>query len=345
MKQAVRLGLQGLAIMLGLVAVLFLTFAAFGQDPVFGVRTIFLGAFGDAQGISRTLVRATPLLLAGLGVVVAWRAGMYNIGGEGQYVLGGIGGAMIAKLLAGAAPAALGPMILICGVLFGASVAALAAWLQVKRGVQVVVSTILMNFLALELMEYLLRGPLQERKKQLFVTDTLPNEAMLMRFGAQTDLHFGIVIALISAIGVAIYLYLTKAGLQLRIVGDNPSAARANKIPADAVQIRAMAISGGLCGLAGAVDYAGLTGRLADGFSQNWGFIAIPVALMGALNPIATIFSATYFGALFAGSEELKRTLPIGNTVVPLVQGVVVLAYIGFVTWMSRRKPVVGAEE
>jgi len=194
-----------------------------------------------------------------------------------------------------------------------------------------------MNFLALLTLEWTLRGPLQESKKQTFVTDTLPNQVMLLRFDEGTDLHSGVFIALIATVLIWIFLNYTIPGFQLRVVGDSPDAARANKLPVGAIQIRAMAISGGLCGLAGSVDYVGLTGRLADGFSQNWGFVAIPVALLGGLSPLGTLASATYFGGLFAGSEVLKRATPIGNSVVPAVQGFAVLAYI-VILWALNRK-------
>lgn len=322
---------------LGMVLVLALTFAAFGLDVPASLAIMWKGAFSDKVAIARTLVRATPLCLAGLGIVVAWRAGMYNIGGEGQYVLGGIGGAFCAKFLSSLMPSVLSIFILISGIICGALFGALAGWLYVKRGVQVVISTILLNFLALLTLEWTLRGPLQESKKQTFVTDTLPNEVMLMRFDSGTDLHSGVFIALIATVLIWVFLRYTIPGFHLRVVGDSPDAARANKLPVGAIQIRAMAISGGLCGLAGSVDYVGLTGRLADGYSQNWGFIAIPVALLGGLTPIGTLGSATYFGALFAGSEVLKRSTPIGNSVVPAVQGFAVLAYIA-ILWALNRK-------
>ena len=317
-----------------------LTLAAFGLNVPESMGYLWRGATGDSISIGRTLVKATPLALAGLGIVVAWRAGMYNIGGEGQYVFGGIGGAVCAKILAGIVPGLLSPLIIVFGTLAGALVGALAGWLHVKRGVQVVISTILMNFLALLTLEWLLRGPLQESKKQIFVTETLPNSVMLMRFDRQSDLHVGVFLAVVMVVVVWVYLWFTPAGFHLRVVGESPSAARANKIDVGKKQILAMAMSGGLCGLAGAVDYVGLTGRLADGFSQNWGFIAIPVALLGGLNPWGVLASSLYFGGLFAGSDVLKRFTPIGNSLVPAVQGVAVLAFIGLNYLLTRKQAV-----
>lgn len=333
MKSIVRYGV----IFAGLFVVMALTMAAFGLDVGRSLAYMREGAMGDSISVGRTLVKATPLCLAGLGIVIAWRAGMYNIGGEGQYVFGGIGGAICAKYLSGVMPAVLSPLILVMGVLFGALLGGLAGWLHVKRGVQVVISTILMNFLALLTLEWLLRGPLQESKKQIFVSEALPNAVRLMRFDRQSDFHVGVFLALVAVVLVWVYLRYTESGFKLRVVGESASAAKANKIDVGRKQIQAMAMSGGLCGLAGAVDYAGLTGRLADGFGQNWGFIAIPVALLGGINPWGTLASALYFGGLYAGSDNLKRFTPIGNSLVPAVQGIAVLAFIGLTYLYSQR--------
>lgn len=335
MKTALRYLLLGVS----LVAILALTLAVFGLDVRESLGHIYTGAFGTKAGIARTLVRATPLMLAGLGMVLAWRAGMYNIGGEGQYVVGGITAAFLAKSAAGLPPALLSPLLLVAGAFGGGLYAALAGWLQVKRGVQVVISTILLNFVALQLLDWVVRGPLQESNRQNFRTDQLPNAAMLMRFDRQTDLHVGVFYALAACLLVAVYLFFTKPGFLLRVVGDSPSSARANRIDAGRVQIGAMALSGALCGLAGSVDYAGLIGWVGSGFSQNWGFLAIPVALLGGLNPIGTGLSALFFGGLFAGSEELRRYTPIGNSVVPVVQAVAVLGYVAVFRLLDRTKP------
>lgn len=320
----------------GLVLVLVLTLAAFGLDIGRSLGLIVQGAFGDKAGLSRTFVKAVPLCLCGLGMVIAWRAKMYNIGGEGQYLVGALLGATVAKVGLAWPPALLNVSVLLAGVLGGSLYASLAGWLQVKRGVQVVISTILLNFVAFQALDYLVRGPLQESKKALPLTDRLPNEAMLQRFDAQTDLHSGVFIALIAVVAIYFWLYRTRSGFALRFTGENAQAARANGLPVARVQMGAMAISGGLCGLAGVIDYAGVTGQIGNGFSQDWGFLAIPVALLGALHPFGVLFSAVYFAALFAGTEVLARYTAVGNTVVYVVQAVAVLAFLGL-GWFANR--------
>jgi len=324
----------------GLFLAVVLTLVLFGVDPIQGLKLIGDGAFGDKFGVARTLVRSTPLLLCGLGIMISWRAGMYNVGGEGQYIVGGIGGAMIAKMLLASNPTLANIAVLGGSIVGGSLFAAFAGWLQVKRGVQCVISTILLNFIAIQGLAWAVRGPLQESKRQLPLTDRLPNAMRLQRFDPMTDLHSGVFIALIALVAVAIFLNLSKSGFKLKLVGENPRVARANQINPDRVQISAMAISGALCGLAGGVDYLGLTGQIGDGFSQNWGFLAIPVALLGGLNPWGVLCSALFFGALMAGGEGLARFNSTGTTLVYVIQAVAVLGFVGF-TQFKRRKEVV----
>ena len=324
----------------GLFLAVVLTLALFGVDTIQGLKLLGDGAFGDKFGVARTLVRSTPLLLCGLGIMISWKAGMYNVGGEGQYIVGGIGGAMIAKMLLASNPTLANIAVLGGSIVGGSLFAAFAGWLQVKRGVQCVISTILLNFIAIQGLAWAVRGPLQESKRQLPLTDRLPNAMRLQRFDPMTDLHSGVFIALIALVAVAIFLNLSKSGFKLKLVGENPRVARANQINPDRVQISAMAISGALCGLAGGVDYLGLTGQIGDGFSQNWGFLAIPVALLGGLNPWGVLGSALFFGALMAGGEGLARFNATGTTLVYVIQAVAVLGFVGF-TQFKRRKEVV----
>ncbi|MBX3110828.1 MAG: ABC transporter permease [Fimbriimonadaceae bacterium] len=321
----------------GMVAILALTLAAFGLDVPRSLGLIAEGAFNPNYGWPTTLTRATPLCLTALGMAVAWRAGMYNIGGEGQYLVGALAAAGAAVLLAPVAAPVWAPVMLCSGVVGGAGWASLATWAWLKRGVQLVVSTILLNFVAVEAVAWAVRGPLQEPSHQRPMTAAVPNDAMLLQLVRGTSLHSGVFVAALAVVGVWVYMSFTKQGLVLRVVGANPRLARTERLPVDRTHAVAMAVSGGLCGLAGAVDFAGVTGRLGDGFSQNWGFLAIPVALLGGLEPLWVAVSALYFGVLFAGTENLTRYTPIGNTVVVVVQATAVLAFLALGQLMARR--------
>lgn len=321
----------------GLVLVLVATIATFGLPVGESLRLLAEGSLSGG-GMARTLVKATPLILAGLGMVIAWRAGMYNIGGEGQYLVGALAGAWVARAVAAFPPLALKPLILVATFLGGALFAALAGLLMVKRGVQVVISTILLNFVALQFFNWSVSGPLQESKRQLPQTDRLPEALMLTRLDRQNDLHTGVFLALALVAVATVFLYGTPTGFRLRFVGANPRAARANRIEPRRHQLLAIALSGGLCGLAAGVEYLGITGQLGYGFSQQIGFLAIPVALLGGLHPVGAMLSALYFGALFAGSENLARFSGFGTTIVFVIQGVAVLGFVGIRALVERRR-------
>lgn len=321
---------QGTMTVVGLIFILLLTLAVLTPNPWESARLIAIGAFGGELGISRTLVKWIPLCLAGLGIVVAWRGGMYNIGGEGQFVVGGIAGAFAAKPLLDSSPSWLiaAPVILIASTVAGAAWGWLAAWLFVRRGVEVVISTILMNFVAIQMLAYLVSGPMRERSGWLPKTDRLPAVTALPKFDPAYDLHYGIGLAVMAVAAIYFFLYLTKQGFRLRLVGENARAARANRIDAPRARLLAMAVSGGLCGLAGGVEYMGVTQQLGQGFSQNWGFLAIPVALLAGLHPIAVCLSALYFAAILAGSRNLAGFTADGTVLIYIVQAAAVLGLV-----------------
>lgn len=309
--------------------------ALFGQDVPATLAGIWEGAFGDKYGIGRTAARATPLILCGVGLAIAWRAGMYNIGGEGQYVLGGLGAATVFAFAPDLPPLIFAPLCLIAGVISGGAYAWIAGWLQVARGVQVVISTILLNFVAIKLLEWAVAGPLQESKGQLPQTERIPRELELWRLDRQTDLHLGILIALIAAGGFLWWLYRTRSGFETRVVGESATAARANRVPTPRRQMIAMGLSGGLCGLAGAITHLTVSPQIGIGFPEGWGFMAIPVALLGGLNPAGVAASGIAFGGLLAGTEQVGGFSDIGRPLAYLVQGLAVLA---FVAWPKGKR-------
>jgi len=329
--------LRFLATVAGLFLVLVVVLACFGLPIGPSLELLAKGAFGDKFGVSRTLVKSVPLVLTALGIVVAWRAKIYNIGGEGQFLVGGLAGAALFK---GAGTVANPVLVLVAAATGGAVWAGIAGWLQVKRGVEAVISTILLNFIALNLLGWLVSGPLQEAKRQLPQTDRLPAAMMLGRFDRQTDLHMGIFIALVACLAIHAFLFLTPAGYRLRLTGENERVAFVNKVDTHRAKVGAMALSGALCGLAGGVEYVGIAGQIGREFSQNWGFLAIPVALLGGLHPLLVPLSAVFFGGLFAGSENLARFTPAGTTIVYVIQAAAVLGYVAL---QARKKPTVEA--
>lgn len=323
---------------MGVLATLVLVLLVFGLPVGRSLALLLQGSLTASDGLAPALVRWSPLLLTSLGVIVAWKAGQFNIGGEGQYVVGGLVGALVARLLAGIPGQALNPIVLIGSALGGGAYAFLAGWLYVRRGVQIVISTILLNFIALQLLDYCVTGPLQEAARKLPQTDALPPDAMLMRWNPQSDLHVGVFFGPVLAILITFLLYSTSFGLRLRVVGSNPRAARANRVPVERTQLIAMAISGALCGLAAGIEFTARTGKIGIGFSQNWGFLAIPVALIGGLSPIGAILAAFFFAALFAGGENLERFTPQGSSIILIIQAIVVFGLLVSQSLQKQRK-------
>ncbi|MCC7229604.1 MAG: ABC transporter permease, partial [Fimbriimonadaceae bacterium] len=278
-----------------------------------------------------------PLTLCGLGVVVAWRSGLYNIGGEGQFIMGALLSGIWAKWLVGPSWGLMGIAALILASFIGGALwSSVAAWLYIKRGVEAVISTLLLNFIAIHFLDFAVSGPLQEARRQVPQSDALVNGLMLAKFNPRSDLHVGVLVAVAVAMATYVYLLKTKDGFRLRVVGENPRVARANRYPTSSIQFRAMLLSGGLCGLAGGVEFLGVTGYLGKGFPQQWGFLAIPVALLAGLHPLWVLVSALYFGALFAGTQNLASFTPAGTSLVYLIQGSAVLGLVGLWFWTKR---------
>lgn len=329
--------MKHLALPLGLILTLAITLAVFGLPVVESLGHLWEGALGDPFAVHRTIVKATPLILAGLGMVVAWRGGMFNIGGEGQLLMGVSAGAITYHLLPSLQGPGLTTVVLLACATAGAAYAAVAAFLYTKRGVNVVISTILLNFIALQVVSYLVRGPLQTSGEAIPQTTPLPESAMFLRFHPQSSLHAGVLFAPILAVVLHVWLKLSPSGFRLRLVGQNPFAARASRIPVAKMQVLALLVSGALCGLAGGIEYVGVSGYLFDGFSPGWGYLSIAVALLGGLEAWGVLLSGLYFGALLAGSRNLEAFGGAPSAFVYAVQGVAVLAFIALQQWLRRR--------
>ncbi|CEK15131.1 nucleoside ABC transporter membrane protein [Chthonomonas calidirosea] len=333
---------------IGFLILLVATFAIFGVAPSKALFALQQGAFGGgsispAYALSETLVRATPLLLTGLSIVVAWQAGMFSIGGDGQLLMGALTATVLAQLQQVVNPNLLILLMLVCGTLVGGLWGAIAGWLRVKRNVQEVISTIMLNYIALYLVGAAVVGPLQESSHSNPESNLLPDKLLFAHIlppswsgGVTTRLHSGVFLAFLAVPIVWLYLYRTLPGFHLRIVGQNPDAARATGVLVDRIRVRAMAFSGALCGLAGVVQLLGTSERLSANFSPGWGYTAIPVALVGGLHPIGTLLSALFFGALEAGSVNAEQTLQVPASLIAIVQAAAVLAIIGVNAWRQR---------
>jgi ABC-type uncharacterized transport system permease subunit len=303
------------------------------------LRALLSGAFGSWYAFgSGTLVRATPLILTGLAVAVAFRAGVFNIGAEGQFLIGAVAQAVIALTLHALPAVVLLPAALVAGAAAGAAWAWIAAMLRTRFHVLEVISTIMLNFVALYLVSYLVRGPLQEPTHIYPQTSSIVDAARLPRFGAATRLHYGFAIAVLACIAAWWAIKYTASGFRLRAVGANPNAARsAGLIDANRTTTRAFLASGALAGLAGAIEVAGVTFALYENISPGYGFTAIAVALLARLNPAAVIVTGIVFGALESGAAAMQRDAGVPSVVVSVVEALIILALVAIDRVRTRR--------
>ena len=285
------------------------------------------GAFGSSYAFwSATLVRATPLLFVGLAVAVAFRAGVLNIGAEGQLIVGAIVASFVA-LHAGALPRAVVIVAMIAGgALGGAAWAGVAEWLRRRFGVLEVISTIMLNFVALALLSWVVRGPLQEPTGAYPQSATFGAAAQWPFLIAGQRLHLGFLLGLLLALGAWWLLARSAAGFRVRVVGAGAQAAQsAGGVNAQRTITAVFLLSGACAGLAGASEVGGVTWALYEGLSPGYGYTAIAVALLARLDPRWVILSAVFFGALDAGAAAMQRDAGVPSVVGQVVVAVVVL--------------------
>jgi simple sugar transport system permease protein len=269
-----------------------------GADPVTAVTALISGSVGSLTSITQTLVKTTPLLLTGVAVMVAFQSGIFNIGAEGQFLLG--------ALAATAVGTRLGPFpgqavdALLTGAAAGAAWAAIAAAWAVS-------------------------GPLQESSGHYPQSDRLAPTALLWRL-PWGQLHVGIVVALLAAAAAGFAMARTRLGLRLRASGLNPVAARFAGFPAERDRAIAFALSGAFAGLAGAIEVTGVTGRLFERIASGYGYTAIAIALLGGLNPVGVAAAAVFFAGLATGAGAMERSAGVSSVLVLAVQGATLTA-------------------
>lgn len=298
---------------------------ALGKNPISAYRLLVLGAFGDIWGFGDTLAKATPLLIAGLGVAVAFKAGFFNIGAEGQLYLGGLLAAAVGLGIKGMPPLLHISLAFSAAFVAGALWAVAAAALRVYRGVNEVITTLLMNYIALNVVGYVVRGPLMEPNAPYPYSPLLPRTATLPAVIPLTDAHAGIIVGLALAVVLHFVLSRSSLGYEIQAVGVSPTAARHNGINLAQTFLKVAIISGGLAGLAGAVEIMGLQHRLFDRFSPGYGYDAIIVSFLAGGHPLGIVVSALFFGALRAGASTMQRVEAVPVAMVYTIQGLTVM--------------------
>lgn len=305
------------------VAALFLALA--GIDVLAASKALISGSLGSEYAVtSATLVRSVPLILTGLAVAWAFTAGVFNIGVEGQFLVGASAATAIALQMPRAGMLAT-VAAMVGGAAAGAAWAAIAAWLRARFAVLEVISTIMLNFVAIQLVAYLVHGPLSDPSGAYPQSPALTSASWLPRFPG-TRLHAGFVIAVVACV-VAWYVKRHMAsGFRLRLAGANPRAAWiAGGVRVTRVTVSAFLVSGAIAGLAGAIEVTGVTYALYESISPGYGYTAIAVALLANLNPAGVLVSGIGFGALEAGAAAMQRDAAVPSVIVWIIEAVLIL--------------------
>jgi general nucleoside transport system permease protein len=341
-----------LAMILGAVTMLLtgVTIPAVGQ----AFAALFYGAFGSLSAVSETLTAAAPVTLAGLGVALGFRAGLFNIGAEGQMIFGGMAAVAVGFSLDGLPIFFHLPLALLAGVVAGAIWAAIPGWLKATTGAHEVITTIMLNLIAVQLTNFLLRNPpIQKAGRHDPVSETVLQSAELPKLLTWLDpnlrLNAGILITLVMVVVVYWLLFRTTLGFEFRASGLNPAAARYAGMRSSLIIVAVMAIGGALAGLAGANQVLGVLGRATPGFTGGAGFNAIAVALLGRSHPVGVLLAGILFGALDAGGRQMQVAAGVRIDLIAIIQSLIIvfvaapLLMRAAFPWAFRKRTTAGA--
>jgi ABC-type uncharacterized transport system permease subunit len=342
--------------LLAALVVASLLLLAMNANPADAIGSMLQGAFGTENATAETFVKAIPIMFVAIGICIAFRGGVINIGGEGQMIFGAIAGTAVALALAQMT----GPVIifasLISGFLAGAFFGAIAGFLKAYFNVNEILSTIMLNQVAVQIMNYLLNGPLLDPAAagtaNIPKTARIVEQAELPRLTislgtvelfTKTRLHYGLIIAIILAIVIYILLWRTTIGYRIRAVGINERAARYAGLNVERQTVLVMFLAGGFAGLAGVVQVLGLQYRLQTdgspgGFTGSAGFNGIVAALFGGLNPLGAIPASIFFGGLLVGAQKMQRDLGVSASLITAINGLIVVFTVSSQIFRKRLK-------
>jgi ABC-type uncharacterized transport system permease subunit len=309
-------------------AVTSILFLITGDNPLVAYYYIFYGAFGNVNLTIETLVRTTPIILVSLGLAIAFKCKVWNIGAEGQLYMGAMVGTITAVSL-GNTPFTL-IIAIMAALLGGMAWASVPALMKTKLGINEVITTFLMNYVAVYFVQWLLTFPFRSQDSLFPESSRLPGAAILPSLLPPTRLHLGIILALIVAFPI-IYFIMTKTtfGYKLKAVGENPEAAKYGGINVKKTTFLALVLSGALAGIAGFFEVSGIQFRMRASLSPGYGYTGIVVALLGANNPIGVALSSIFMAAIYNGSTTMSRALGQPQGIVDFIQGILVIFVLG----------------
>lgn len=306
-----------------------------GVDPLVAYKEMFLGAFGNLTSFSFTLLKFVPLAFAGLAVMFAFRGGSFNIGCEGQLFVGGLATACVALAFQKLPPVLLLPLSLLAGALGGGLFALIAGYLKAKRSMNETLITMLLNYIGIYLVGFAVSTFLKEPNQHAPRSAILPKASWLPTLPG-TYLHAGIVLVILFAVILYLVLWKTTWGYAIRSVGANPIAARYSGINTANVIMLNMFFSGALAGLAGSCVILGEQHRLLENFIINYGFEAIPIAVLGGLHPAGVLIMALLFGALKNGAQSMQIAINVPVAIVYMVQAIAIISIIALTAIKER---------
>lgn len=311
--------LRALALAFALAAIAMLVA---GVSPIDGFWALFVGALGGRQQIAETLVQTTALLFPALGITLAFRAGLFNIGAEGQLIVGGLFAGVIGAAISPPEYIAI-PLLLAAGCVGGALWGGLAGWLRARFHASEIISTLMLNFIALALANYLVSGPLKSSAGA--ETAMLAGGSWLPLLIANTRLSIALVLAILTALLLRFVLTRTVFGFELRAAGQAPEAARRNGVNMPRITLLAMSFSGAIAGLGGATLVTGVLHRFNTQLSPGYGYTAIAVALVGDLNPLWVCVAAFGFGILESGGLAMQALADVPKDAIHVIEGLIIL--------------------
>jgi general nucleoside transport system permease protein len=321
---------------------------ALGASPVTGYRALADGAFGDGYALSATAVKAVPLLLVGVGICIAFRANVFNIGGEGQIAMGALLATAAALALPDLPSALMLPLIILAGAVGGGIWGAIPGAFKGYLGVNEILSTIMLNLVAVQIVNYMLAGPLHDKTAEsvgglIPQTRLLPESSWLPILRHGTQLHLGVVVAVLAAVAAYVLLWRTSFGFRLRAVGLSRDAATYAGMSVARTTTLALTLSGALCGMAGSmlvfgsISHRMVTDGSLTGFTGSAGFNGIVVALFGGLNPLWTILSSFVFAGLLVGGDAMQVVTGVPSDLIVALNGLIVVFVVS--VEVLRRRP------
>ncbi len=299
-----------------------------GGNPGAAYRALFLGSMGNVRALWETLVKATPLIFTGLSFAYAARAGLINIGAEGQLYMGGFLATLVGSNFAGLPMIIHLPVTLLAGFIGGGLWGLIIGWLKVRFGANEIITTVMFNYVAIFFISYLVTGPMIEPPGTYPQSRPITDSAMLPRFFQGSRLHWGLILALVCVFFYWFFFRKLKVGYEARVVGSNFSAAKYAGMKPAKVMILVMFIAGGMGGLAGANEILAIQGKLFQGFSPGYGFDGIAVALVGLNTPVGIILGGVLFGALRSGGNMMQMIAKVPVSTIYVIQSLVIIFVI-----------------